>query len=176
MTYWVLAVLWLFSVPCHDVLGVSCSLFPVMTYWVLAVLWLFSVPCHDVLGVSCSLFPIMTYWVLAVLWLFSVPCHDVLGVSCSLAVLCSLSWSTSVSGYSNQQFNPRLHCYVVSLSCTLNLHCFSRLSSGKSARPPPMVTNGVCSVLCGFPEEIALRNQLICVIKFFGGLSESPVP
>ena len=66
----------------------------------------------------------------------------------------------SVSEYSDRRFKPRLQRYVVSLSMTLNPHCFSRLSCEMSTRRGHSHEGCLLSAM-SFPEEIALKNQLI---------------
>ena len=59
-----------------------------------------------------------------------------------------------------QRFKPRLHQYVVSLSKTLNPHCFSRLSCEMSTRQKHAREGCLLSAVSSL-EKIALKNQHI---------------
>ena len=64
----------------------------------------------------------------------------------------------SDSGYSDRRPKPRLHQYIVSLSKTLNPHCFGRLSCEMSTRWGYHRDECMSSTV-SFPEEIELKNQ-----------------
>ena len=62
----------------------------------------------------------------------------------------------SVFEYSDRWFKHQLHQYAVSLRKTLNPHCFSRHSNMQEHHREGCLFSAI-----RFPEEIALRNQLI---------------
>ena len=64
----------------------------------------------------------------------------------------------SVPGYRDRWFEPWLHQYVVSLSKTLYLHCFSRLSCEMSNKKEHLCEGCLFSSI-GFSEEIVYKNQ-----------------
>ena len=66
----------------------------------------------------------------------------------------------SVSGYCNRLLKRRLHQYIVSLTKTLNFHCFSRLRCEISTTQKHLHEEHLLSAI-SFPEEIALKNQNI---------------
>ena len=66
----------------------------------------------------------------------------------------------SVSGYRDRWLEPWLHQYVVSMSKTLNPHCFSRLNCEMSTRlAHPRVSCLFCAISA--LKEIALKNPHI---------------
>ena len=67
----------------------------------------------------------------------------------------------SVSGYGDRRFKTLLHQYVVSLSKTLNPHCFCRLNCEISTRRL-QTREGCLFSAMSIPKEIALRLRAFC--------------
>ena len=71
----------------------------------------------------------------------------------------------SVSEYSDRRFKPRQHQYVVSMSKTLNPHCFSRLSCEMCTRRDHPREGCLLFSVVNFPE-IAPKNKRIFTFNF----------